>query len=58
MATEPRIFAIQDCETGRIGVARELDPESQEFVIMFWISEPMIQEAADHMAAARLNAQS
>ena len=50
-------YAIQDCETGRIGVAQQTDPETQDFKILFWVSDEMVQEAADHIAARRTQRQ-
>ena len=47
-------YTIQDCETGRIGIAQQTDPETQEFKILFWVSDEMVQTAADHLAAKRV----
>lgn len=46
-------YAIQDRENGRIGVARQIDSEEQNFEILFWVSDEMVQVAADHIAARR-----
>ena len=39
-------YALQECSTGRIGIAQQTCPDEQGSVILFWISNEMILQAA------------
>ncbi len=51
----PDVFAIQDADTGRIGIAWRPDDEAGGCEVLHWISDEMVQARADHMAANRLS---
>lgn len=50
----PKVFAIQNNEDGRIGIAWRPDDEGGGCEVIVWISDAMIQKRADHMAAERI----
>lgn len=52
---KPHVFAIQDTDTGRIGIAWRPDDEAGGCEVLAWISDEMIQTRTDHMAAERLS---
>ena len=54
MPEKPHVFAIQDRDTGRIGIAWRPDDEVGGCEIIAWVNDDMVQVAADHQAAARL----
>lgn len=53
MPDEPRIFAIQDRETQRIGVAWMPDEEAGGCKVVQWVPEEMIEEAYAAILARR-----
>lgn len=46
-------YPLQDCETGRIGIARQVNPETQNLKILFWVPDEMVAEAAAKIMARK-----